>query len=437
MQEYVSPNFPELIGRDDSESIQNAVDFAAEAGVNKVVIPCLNLRTENPVWIISRAILLPSDITVVLSNCRLRLEDGVYSNIFRNKNMYTPLSLTEKGEQKNIHIIGEGYAVLDGGKTNYLFETNITEELSSNKKLIASLHENEGIRINNLIIFHNVKNFSIENIEVKDQRWWAINLIYCSFGRISDIVSQARNNIPNQDCVDIRRGCNNLSIERITGQSGDDLVAITALDCSDNRFDVENKTPDVHDIVIRDVLGTSVRQGIVVLRNQDDVKLYNVHIENVIQSNLDDNNNLPYVTLRIGENGYYRKHQSEMGATKNITVRNVISASDTAVMVGATLENVDFTNIQAIGSRWAFLSYGVKMKNVRINGLTYSLPYTKAESPAGGFLETNHFAFNGWMRADDYIENLQISGISSECENEKIRIDESVKNEIYVDGVKL
>lgn len=150
MQEYVSPNFPELIGRDDSESIQNAVDFAAEAGVNKVVIPCLNLRTENPVWIISRAILLPSDITVVLSNCRLRLEDGVYSNIFRNKNMYTPLSLTEKGEQKNIHIIGEGYAVLDGGKTNYLFETNITEELSSNKKLIASLHENEGIRITTL-----------------------------------------------------------------------------------------------------------------------------------------------------------------------------------------------------------------------------------------------------------------------------------------------
>ena len=437
MQEYVSPNSPELIGRDDSESIQNAVDFAVEAGINKVVIPCLNCRTGKPVWIISRAILLPSDITVVLSNCCLRLEDGVYCNIFRNKNMYTALSLSEQGEQTNIHIIGEGYAVLDGGKTNYLFEANLSEELLLNKELIASQHENEGMRINNLIIFHNVKNFSIENIEVKDQRWWAINLIYCSFGRVSDIVSRARNNIPNQDCIDIRRGCNNVTIERITGQSGDDLVAITALDCSDRYFGVENKTPDVHDIVIRDILGTSVRQGIVVLRNQDDVKLYNVHIENVIQSNLDDKNNLPYVTLRIGENGYYRKHQSEMGSTKNITVRNVISASDTVVMVGATLENVEFTNIQVIGSRWAFLSYGVKMKNVRINGFTYCLPYMKAESPAGGFLETNHFAFNGWMRADDYIENMQIFGLSSEFENEKIRLDENVKNEIFLDGVKL
>lgn len=436
MLNYISPNDKNLMADCDSQSIQNAINFAKKSGVNKVVIPRKNMRTGLPVWEISKTILLPSDIEIILSNCHLRLADGVFCNIFRNENMYSSLANTIEGEQRNIHIRGEGYAVLDGGKTNYLFETNIKDMFQNDDKLKASVsHENESIRINNLVLFHNVNGFSVENIEVREQRWWALNFIYCSNGKITDITSRARNNIPNQDCVDIRQGCNNIDIERITGQSGDDLVALTELDGSDSYFAVEGKSPHVFNINIKDVIGTSVRQGVVVLRNQDFIKLYNVNIENVIHSDLGDKNNMPYVTLRIGENGYYKNFQSPMGATHDIKVKNVISESDAAVMVGATLKDVEFKNIQAIGSRWAFLSYGVKMENVKIDGLSYSLPYTKAESPKGGFMETNHFAFNGWMREEDYIRNLSINGLASEVE-ENLRFDEGIENEIYVDGVK-
>lgn len=437
MFNYISPNDERVVSQCDSDSIQNAINIAKETGVNKVIIPRKNLRTGETIWRITKTILLPSNIEIILSNCHLRLEDGVFCNIFRNENMYSSISKTLAGEQHDIYIRGEGYAVLDGGKTNFLLETNTKEMFQNNKTLkLSASHPTESIRINNLILFHNVKGFAVENIEVREQRWWALNFIYCSYGKIADITSRARNNIPNQDCVDIRQGCNNIVIERITGQSGDDLVALTALDTSDSNFAVQGKSANVFNITITDILGTSVRQGVVVLRNQDDIELHDISIENVIQSDLGDKNNLPYVTMRIGENGYFKHHQSTMGATRNIKVRNVISGSDTAVMVGATLKDVEFENIQAIGSRWAFLSYGVKMKDVKINGLSYSLPYTKAESPNGGFMETNHFAFNGWMRKDDYIENLSITSLQSETK-EELRIDKDIPNEIYLDGVKV
>ena len=69
----------------DSQTIQNAVDYAAESGAGRVIIPRLNARTGKPIWNIHTAILLPSNMTVVLEDAHLRLCDGVFDNIFRNR----------------------------------------------------------------------------------------------------------------------------------------------------------------------------------------------------------------------------------------------------------------------------------------------------------------------------------------------------------------
>ena len=156
----ITPNDSLVLGENDSESIQNAISHAISCGLNSITIPRKNIRTGGQVWEISKAILLPSNFTIILSNCHLRLVDGVYDNIFRNENVYSDNACKKEGTQQGITIRGEGYAVLDGGKTNFLFENNYKTVDTGNVKA--------GMRVNNLILFHNVDGFVRENFEVRD-----------------------------------------------------------------------------------------------------------------------------------------------------------------------------------------------------------------------------------------------------------------------------
>ena len=64
-------------GADDSETIQNAVNYAEETGFGQVIIPRFNDRTGKALWDLPRAVLLPSDMTIVLYNCHLRHADDI------------------------------------------------------------------------------------------------------------------------------------------------------------------------------------------------------------------------------------------------------------------------------------------------------------------------------------------------------------------------
>ena len=116
------------IEKTDSLTIQTAIDRAYKLKENKIVIPRINKRTGEPLWEISETILIPSDFTVVLDNCHLKMVDGVYCNMFCNKNAYTK----DCEEQKNISVIGIGNVILDGGTPNGLTEkTSLTNDFPS------------------------------------------------------------------------------------------------------------------------------------------------------------------------------------------------------------------------------------------------------------------------------------------------------------------
>ena len=120
MMHYLSPNDPKFMGKTDAESIQNAINAAEKGPIRTVSIPRFCARTGAEEWIIDKSILLPSDITIVLDDCHLTLKEGVYENVFRNKNMYTEISTKPEGKQHGIRIIGFGNAIIDGGKGNDL-----------------------------------------------------------------------------------------------------------------------------------------------------------------------------------------------------------------------------------------------------------------------------------------------------------------------------
>lgn len=429
-QTFITPNDPNIICETDSASIQKAVNYAVRKGVNKVLIPKLNKRTGKGGWIIDKSILLPSNITVILDNCHMTLADGAFCNFFRNELCGTEIANTLDGEQHDIHIIGQGYAILDGGNTNWFLECN--------RNVDNCKTENMGLKINNAILLHNVRDFSIENIEIRNQRWWAINLIYCRNGKVIDFTCMATNIIQNQDGLDIRCGCNNITVERLTGKSGDDLIALTALERSENGFHVSGKDGNIHDIFIKDVLGCSIINGLVVLRNQDSRQIYNVEMENVIQSDLEDLNNHPYTIVDVGQNDYIYKKQSPIGSTRNIKAKTIIGDSSAPVMVGATLEDCKFENIHSFGGRYAFVSMGVKMKDVKVDGVfVYDkpahLPLRFERVPYTG----NDIEFSVYERDEDYLENVTFDNVV--CENRKlnIAIKENYKNGFRLEGKKL
>ena len=343
----ITPNLAQVMGNTDSESIQNAINEAKRTGLNKVVIPRYNERTERNIWIIDTAILLPSDIEIVLDNSHLRMADGVYSNMFRNALARTPEGLLRENEQCNIHITGIGNAVLDGGEPNGLDEYT---QLKNGKPHVTS---------NVLIYLHNVRDFSLTGFSVHDQRYWAIELMFARFGRVKNLSFRLnRHHIDAyqpwrfQDGVDLRVGCSNILVEDIEGEIGDDLVALTALSNPNNEEAerVEGRDRDIHDIIIRNIRGISNMCSIIRILCHFGQRIYNVTIDGVYDVGRPGLDARTQMVLRIGDDcsAYYRKdfaNRVKLGEMFNISVNNVFSRGLSALNISTCVKNLTARNI--------------------------------------------------------------------------------------------
>jgi len=373
MKEYYTPNDAECIAETDSQSIQNAVDAAAQGEIRTVRIPRQCARTGKCEWEIDKTILLPSDITVILDDCHLTLKEGVYENIFRNKNMYTDISLKPEGRQSGIRIIGRGDAVLDGGKGNDLRESTSRKD--------GRPH----VRFNNFVLLHHVTDYVLENFKCVNMRWWAVNQIACQRGKVSNLRFWNGELIPNQDGVNCRIGCSDILIENITGRTGDDVVALSAFPFgTDRELLPEGHSVDIHDITVRNVRANT-KQTVVSLRNQDGANMYRITIENIADIG---GEYAPWGIVRIGENNYFKKRLSEMGETREICVRGAYSLARGTVFINSTLKDSHISDVYAGGtSMSAVSSYapvwvspethckvtgGVSLENVVIENVHYS-----------------------------------------------------------------
>ncbi|MBR7162070.1 MAG: hypothetical protein IKD07_06600, partial [Clostridia bacterium] len=189
-------------------------------------------------WEMDAAVRLPSNFTLILEDAHLKMADGVYSNMFVNEHHDTQIGKTADGTDRNINIIGRGTAVLDGGIYNGLSEKN------SLKDGMPPIWKN------NLLLFTNVDGFKVAGLSFRNQRWWALNFIYCANGYVGDIdfcandigIDETGNEyhglqrdkynevlVKNADGIDLRQGCHDIVIENITGFVEDDSVALTAL----------------------------------------------------------------------------------------------------------------------------------------------------------------------------------------------------------------
>lgn len=307
-------------------------------------------------WVIDTAIRIPDNFTLILDGCHLQMAAECYSNMFVNWHHDTDLGRTTAGTDRNISIIGRNNPVLDGGIYNGLSEkTQLQNGLPPIWK-------------NNLILFTNVDGFHISGISCRNQRWWALNFLFCGNGTLSDIdfcacdigidengqeyhglkrSKYAQILIKNADGIDLRQGCHDITIDGITGFTEDDSVAITGLQGRlEKTFAVEGLSTDIRNITVKNIATTSFWANVRLL-NQGGIKLYNILIDGV----RDTSENSPHLDksgygVRIGDPRLYGSRHATAEETKNITIRNIRSRGKFAVSLAGAMDNLTMENIE-------------------------------------------------------------------------------------------
>lgn len=297
---------------------------------------------------IASPVRLPSDFTLYLENCHLRMADGSYSNMFVNEHLGC-------GEDKNISLIGIGEVILDGGKYNGL------SEKTEMKNGLGPIWDNS------ILLFANVDGFTVKGLHCRNQRWWALNFIYSRHGYIGDIdflasdiwvdekgeehhgLLQSRYSeilVKNADGIDIRQGCQDIIIENITGFTEDDTVALTGINWRlEETFAVPYLPSDICNITIRNVRSAAYC-SVVRLLNQGGVRLHDILIDGVVDTSRDcPNLDKGAYCVRIGDSHTYGTRQSTADETYNITVRNVFADGIFALTLACGVKNLVLENI--------------------------------------------------------------------------------------------
>ena len=337
--------------KNGTDYIQSLINDAVASGERTATVTG-NLEIDS-------AVLIPSDFTLVLEDCHLRMADGTFDNMFRNENCGDVLTETAGGSDKNIKVIGRGRAILDGGKYNGLSEKNARKD------------GRPCMYVNNLLLFVDVDGFEVSGIHCRNQRWWALDFIYCSNGVLKDLdfrsndiaidetgmpycgLIKAKYNevlVKNADGIDLRHGCHHITIENITGFCEDDSIALTTLiGKGPMAFHIEGRPLDICFVDIKNVRTASFCSNVRLL-NQGGTKLHDITVDGVYDISAESE----YMDVgghgvRVGDGSHlYGLCHATEDETYNITVKNVRSrARDGAVHLGGRMKNVTIENIEA------------------------------------------------------------------------------------------
>ncbi len=367
LPDVITPN--EFVGT-DIERINQAIEVAADAGC-RAVIPRVNLvdGQRRDTWLLDSAILLHSDTTLELDNCHLKLSDRCRDNFMRSANC--GLGITDIEPMQNIHIRGIGHVVLEGADrpraSGDSGKTLGTRTYGTDAGVEGESQLGDWRNIGILLAF--VEHFSIENITVKDSHCWAISLERCAHGTLRDLdfessgykmIDHARQTILNQDGIDLRLGCHDILIDNITGYTGDDLVALTAIPRSDRPAgglastmvsageDRGDGLDDIRHIIVRNVKGYCAgRHHIIRLLNTSGVKMHDILVDGLIDTSPDDLR--CKAAVKIGDNNY-GGGVAPLGDTSRIMVSNVTSQSQHTILIGGSLADSILTNLIRYGS---------------------------------------------------------------------------------------
>ena len=383
----------------DSETLENALRHIGNDRI--LVIPPResDIEPERTYWLIDRAILIPENTTIVLQNCKVKLSDRCRDNFFRSANCGLGIEFPERIH--NVHLRGEGLCILEGAdrpratgdssKRLHAVCPHLPEDicrikadwvpqerLESGKIDFWDIHNHSyGTDAGNPeesqfgdwrgigVLFANVEDFSISGLRIVKSHGWGISLEECANGRVEKIdfdacmykeIDGMLMNMENQDGIDVRNGCHHIIISDITGQTGDDVIALTATANNTSPLqyrpggslrtthvmhnDWTKRDKNISDIIIRNVIARSYLCCTVRLLPAN-TTISNVVIDGIIDTAPD--RQASWCTLLLGDGGGYGENLPD--SMKNITISNIVCSSRLAVLVEGYLTDSVITNV--------------------------------------------------------------------------------------------
>lgn len=311
-------------GLSDDEVIELCIEQSQKSDKPIIVF-------DEKLYEISRAILLPSDTTVLLDGCRIKQADYTVDNVFRGNNVICDpndrLSVPISCEPiSNIRIIGLNGAVVSGPDRN---KTGYHPVLKENQEMVGDFWGWRTITVS----LSNCSNFEVSGIRFEKSRCWTLSFDMCSNGYIHSL--EIYTDVKNGDGIDIRSGCHNICIEDICGNTSDDSIACTALRTAedDNKYPqgnylyplepsccIKNKNGDnvnISNVIIKNIVTGGKCHGVICLA-ANGCQLENIMIDGVKETEGEWREATVKIYTGYGESS----SESDM---KNIVVKNVES----------------------------------------------------------------------------------------------------------------
>lgn len=363
-------------------------------------------------WLIDSAMLVPGNIHLILDNCTVKLSNSCRDNMIRSANCIPGIA---PERLKNIRISGIGNAVLEGADLprstgdsgKRLHNADIVPEGRTSFGTDAGKNgeSQTGDWRNVGILLVNVDGFTLEGVTIRESHAWAVSLEYCTYGQIRNMqfystpwkmVNGKREIVRNQDGLDLRRGCRNIQIENISGETGDDLVALTAIaaetrpsgqfQTTEFRGGDENVADgDVCNITIRNIRGySSGRNQIVRFLNTRGVKMYNIILDGVIDTSIPELRN--HAAVRIGDNVERWGGVTPLGDTFGFHISNIISYANKSVAIVGSLQDSVISNVINFNPATepvTFDSGREYVKNVIVNSAVNGVTFPAAQNQKG------------------------------------------------------
>ncbi|MGR7181542.1 hypothetical protein ACU62I_07375 [Klebsiella aerogenes] len=349
----VSPN--QFDGATQHYRIHAALDFLERRGGEGVLE--LGIDTiSNPAtstWIIGSALLMHDNLTLSLRAATLKLADGVFDNIIRNKGIVidpaNPNGVAlELNENRNIKIIGSGKdeCFIEGPDVPYTAPHPI-----NGGELIEWVGDFFGWRTIGILLA-NCKNYETTGFTMRKTTCWGISQERgCDGMHIHDIGFDTT--VKNGDGIDFRMGCSNGLVEDISGDTSDDTVAMTALLNWQSSYpsgdyiwplqvsgDASHPLGDnIENITVRNIKSSS-------LANQVRLLITNgAKMNNITVSDIEDSG-VVAVTQVLVQTGAYGA-PSQIGDMTNITVNGIVSNySNLPLNVDVPIKNSQFNFIR-------------------------------------------------------------------------------------------
>ena len=349
----------------DSERIAQAVKAVKEKGGGKIILSRRTGEDGRDHWLLDEAILLDSSMTLVIDDCTVKLSDQCRDNFIRSANC--GVGITEIRKCHDIHILGVGRAVLqgadhprasgDGSKPIGIPSRNYNHPQKCQSYGTDGGKQGErqkGDWRNIGILLAYVERFSIRNLTIRDSHCWAISHEHCTDGLLKDLrfestlrkmIDGREEFLLNQDGIDLRQGCHRFTIENITGYTGDDLIALTAIIGTTppgNKVTtmvagtLPTEDNDISQVSIRNVKGHSAGHcQLIRLLNAKGAKIHDITLDGIVDESTEASRSS--CAIKIGDKNPAWGGITPLGDTYRITIRNVQSNARRCIVIAGSL----------------------------------------------------------------------------------------------------